>query len=155
MSNNLRIGLAFILVVVGLFGESTIGWFKDNVEVVNEPEVKITEPSLENKELVRPISEIDFSKEDAKLVSCYFLEVADVVEDDSQVIKTTETFSNFNLMSGLLHFNTKFAGKYDGLGDAVESAVQNTIGLDNQALTPDKRKDLVEILEAIAWSANQ
>ena len=45
MSNNLRIGLAFILVVVGLFGESTIGWFKDNVEVVNEPEVKITEPS--------------------------------------------------------------------------------------------------------------
>lgn len=156
MSDQLRMILAAVLCAVALFGEPVFEWVKNNVDIVNVvPDVKVDEPSLENKELVDDIVKIDFSKEDADLVSCFFLELADVVGDDKEIIKTTGQFANFNVMAGILHFNTEFAGKYEGFGDAVEYAIQNAIGLDNQSLTSGKRKDLVDILEAIAWSVNQ
>jgi len=155
MSNQLRTILAAILCAVAFLGEPAYEWIKNNVEVVNTPTVTIDERSMEDKELVEDIVKIDFSKEDADLVSCFFLELADVVGDDEDVIKSTGQFSNFNLMAGLLHFNTDFAGKYDGFGESVEYAVQNAIGLDNKPLTDGKREDLVNILEAIAWSVNQ
>ena len=156
MSNQLRTILAAVLCAVALFGEPVFEWVKNNVDIVNVvPDATVDEPSLENKELVDDIVKIDFSKEDADLVSCFFLELADVVGDDDKIIKTTGQFANFNIMAGILHFDTEFSGKYDGFGDAVEYAVQNAIGLDNQSLTSSKRQDLVDILEAVAWSVNQ
>jgi len=159
MSDKLRTILAAVLCAVALFGQPVFEWVKNNVDIINvvpdDPDVKVDEPSLENKELVDGIVKIDFSKEDADLVSCFFLELADVVGDDKEIIKTTGQFANFNVMAGILHFDTEFAGKYDGFGDAVEYATQNAVGLDNQSLTPSKRKDLVDVLEAVAWGVNQ
>ena len=156
MSNQLRTILAAVLCAVALFGEPVFEWVKNNVDTVNVvPDATVDEPSLENKELVDDIVKIDFSKEDADLVSCFFLELADVVGDDDKIIKTTGQFANFNVMAGILHFDTEFAGKYEGFGDAVEYAVQNAIGLENQSLTDSKRQDLVDVLEAVAWGVNQ
>lgn len=159
MSNQLRTILAAVLCAVALFGEPAFEWVKNNVDIINivpdDPDVKVNEPSLENKELVDDIVKIDFSKEDTELVSYFFLELADVLRDDDKIIKTTGQFANFNVMAGILHFDTDFAGKYRGFGDAVEYAVQNSIGLENQPLTDSKRQDLVDVLEAVAWSANQ
>lgn len=159
MSNQLRTILAAVLCAVALFGQPVFEWVKNNVDIVNivpdDTDVKVDEPSLENKELVDDIVKIEFSREDADLVSCFFLELADVVGDDDEIIKTTGQFANFNVMAGILHFDTEFAGKYDGFGDAVEYAIQNAIGLENQSLTDSKRKDLVDVLEAVAWGVNQ
>lgn len=156
MSNQLRTILAAVLCAVALFGEPVFEWVKNNVDTVNVvPDATVDEPSLENKELVDDIVKIDFSKEDADLVSCFFLELADVVGDDDKIIKTTGQFANFNVMAGILHFDTEFAGKYEGFGDAVEYAVQNAIGLENQSFTDSKRQDLVDVLEAVAWGVNQ
>jgi hypothetical protein len=156
MSNQLRTILAAVLCAVALFGEPVFEWVKNNVDTVNVvPDATVNEPSLENKELVDDIVKIDFSKEDADLVSCFFLELADVVGDDDKIIKTTGQFASFNVMAGILHFDTEFAGKYEGFGDAVEYAVQNAIGLENQSLTDSKRQDLVDVLEAVAWGVNQ
>ena len=156
MSNQLRTILAAVLCAVALFGEPVFEWVKNNVDTVNVvPDATVDEPSLENKELVDDIVKIDFSKEDADLVSCFFLELADVVGNDDKIIKTTGQFANFNVMAGILHFDTEFAGKYEGFGDAVEYAVQNAIGLENQSLTDSKRQDLVDVLEAVAWGVNQ
>ena len=82
MSNQLRTILAVILCAVAFLGEPAYQWIKNNVEVVNTPTVTIDEPSMEDKELVEDIVKINFSKEDADLVSCFFLELADVVGDD-------------------------------------------------------------------------
>lgn len=157
MSNQLRTILAAVLCAVALFGEPAFEWVKkNNVDIVNiAPNATVNEPSLENKELVDNIVKIDFSKEDVDLVSCFFLELADVVGDDDKIIKTTGQFANFNVMAGILHFDTDFTGKYEGLSDAVEYAVQNTIGLEDQSLTDSKRQDLVDVLEAVAWGVNQ
>ena len=153
MSDSVRIFLALIVLTVAFLGESVINYV-NNIDI-NIPVVNVDDPSLENKELVKRIVEIDFEEEDARLVSAYFTELADVVKNDSTVLKSTENFANFNMMSGILHFDTSFADKYEDLGESVEYAVQNSIGLENEQLTDSKRKDLVEILQAIAWSVNQ
>lgn len=153
MSDSVRIFLALIVLTVAFLGESVINYV-NNIDI-NIPVVNVDDPSLENKELVKRIVEIDFKEEDARLVSAYFTELADVVKNDSTVLKSTENFANFNMMSGILHFDTSFADKYEDLGESVEYAVQNSIGLENEQLTDSKRKDLVEILQAIAWSVNQ
>jgi hypothetical protein len=153
MSDSIRIFLALVVLTVAFFGEGILNSLK-NIDI-NVPVVNVDDPSLENKELVKRIVEIDFKEEDAKLVSAYFIELADVVRNDSSVLKSTESFANFNLMSGILHFDSSFADKYEDLGESVEYAVQNSIGLENEQLTDSKRKELADILEAIAWSVNQ
>mgnify|MGYP003137212461 CR=1 FL=1 len=154
MNDFTRIILIGILLSIGFFGEQILDFAKNNIDIIT-PSVTINEPSLEDKELVRPITSIDFSEEDAKLISAYFTELADVVDSDSTVISNTSEFANFNLMSGVLHFDTSFADKYETLGESVESAVQNSIGLDSAPLDSKKRDDLVNTLKAIAWSVNQ
>ena len=153
MSDSVRIFLALIVLTVAFLGESVVNYV-NNIDI-NIPVVNVDDPSLENKELVKRIVEIDFEEEDARLVSAYFTELADVVKNDSTVLKSTENFANFNMMSGILHFDTSFTDKYEDLGESVEYAVQNSIGLENEQLTDSKRKDLIEILQAIAWSVNQ
>ena len=60
--DQLRIILASILCAVALFGEPVFEWVKNNVEIVDvipdDPNVKVGEPSLENKELVDDIVKI-------------------------------------------------------------------------------------------------
>ena len=154
MNDFTRIVLIGILLSVGFFGEQILEFAKNNVDIIT-PTVTVDEPSLEDKELVRPITNIDFSKEDAELISAYFTELASVVDKDSTVITNTSEFANFNLMSGVLYFDTSFADKYETLGENVESAVQNSIGLESAPLDDKKRNDLVNTLKAIAWSVNQ
>lgn len=155
MNDTTRIVLALVLVVAALFGEKAIEFVKNNVEIVNEPTVMVVEPSMENKELVKPIVDLDIAEDDAKLITAFYLELADVVSDDNSVIKTTEQFRNFNGMAGLLHFNSDLKGKYDSLGSDIDSAIVNAIGKQSTTIDEDKREDLSQILEAIAWSVNQ
>jgi len=155
MSDNIRLTLALVLVVVGLFGEKVVNWAKDNVEIVDGTVYTITEPSLENKELVKPISETDIELKDAELISAFYLELADVIDKDDTIIDSTEQFRNLNTFAGVLHFNTSLLGKYDSLGENIDSAIVNAIGKENVKLDENKRQDLVDVLNAIAWSATQ
>tara|TARA_A100001201_G_scaffold137378_1_gene127227 strand:+ start:425 stop:892 length:468 start_codon:yes stop_codon:yes gene_type:complete len=155
MSDNIRLTLALVLVVVGLFGEKVVNWAKDNVEIVDGTVYTITEPSLENKELVKPISETDIELKDAELISAFYLELADVIDKDDTIIDSTGQFRNLNTFAGILHFNTSLLGKYDSLGENIDSAIVNAIGKENVKLDENKRQDLVDVLNAIAWSATQ
>ncbi len=155
MSDNIRLTLALVLVVVGLFGEKVVNWAKDNVEIVDGTVYPITEPSLENKELVKPISETDIELKDAELISAFYLELADVIDKDDTIIDSTGQFRNLNTFAGILHFNTSLLGKYDSLGENIDSAIVNAIGKENVKLDENKRQDLVDVLNAIAWSATQ
>ena len=110
MSDNIRLNLVLVLVVVGLFGEKVVNWAKDNVEIVDGTVYTITEPSLENKELVKLISETDIELKDAELISAFYLELADVIDKDDTIIDSTEQFRNSNTFAGVLHFNTSLLG---------------------------------------------
>lgn len=154
MSDSLRIFLALCLVVGALFGEKVIDTVKNNVEIVNDPVVSVDEPSLEYKELVKPITDLNIATDDAQMLSAFYLELADVIEQDNGTIDSTGEFRNFNIMAGMLHFNTSLKDKYDTLGEDIDTAIVETIGKQSVSLE-DKREDLVSVLEAIAWSVNK
>ena len=155
MSDSIRIVLALCLVVGALFGEKIAKVVRDNVEIINDTTVTVAEPSLEYKELVQPIVDLDISSKDAALLSAFYLEVADVVEEDQGSIQSTAQFRKFNMLAGPLHFNSNLKGKYDGLGQSIDDAIVNTIGKQSAELDDDKREDLVDVLEAVAWGVNK
>ena len=155
MSDNTRLTLAIALVIIGLFGEKVAQLVKDNIEIVDETVSLVNEPSLENKELVKPITEIEISKKDSELISSFYLELSDVINKDDSIIQYTEQFRNLNTFAGVLHFNTSLLGKYENLGEKIDSAIANAIGKQNVAMDEDKREDLVEILNAVAWSVTK
>lgn len=154
MSDRIRIILALCLVVGSVFGEKIVSIVKDNVEIT-VPVVMVEEPSLENKELVQPIVDLDISRDDAALMAAFYLELADVVGKDEGVVESTAQFRQFNMLAGPLHFNSNLKGKYEGLGKSIDDAIVNAIGKQSVELDDEKRGDLVDIIEAIAWSVNK
>lgn len=155
MSENVRLTLAIIVLLVGLFGEKAVQFVKDNVEIVDGVTYSVSEPSIEYKELVKPITEIEISKEDSELISSFYLELSDVISKDDSIIEYTEQFRNLNTFAGVLHFNSSLLGKYESLGKNIDLAIAETIGKQNVNLDDNKRKDLAEVLNAVAWSVTQ
>lgn len=155
MSENIRLTLAIIVLLVGLFGEKAVQFVKDNVEIVDGVTYTVSEPSLENRELVKPITEINIDPKDAELISSFYLELSDVINKDDSIIEYTEQFRNLNTFAGILHFDTTMRGKYEGLGEKIDSAIANAIGKQNVVMDSDKKEDLSEILSAVAWSVTQ
>jgi len=155
MSDSLRIILALCLVAGALFGEQAIAIVKNNVEIVHEPVVMVAEPTLEYKELVQTIVDLDISSEDAAMMTAFYLELANVVGEDDSVIQSTAQFRSFNMLAGPLHFNSSLKGKYDGLGQSIDEAIIGAIGKQSVELDDDKREDLIDVIEAIAWGVNR
>jgi len=156
MSNTVKLILAMLLTVAALFGEQVVEIIKNNIEIVNTPSVNVDEPTLEYKTLMQKIVAIDIEKEDAKQISDFFLEVADVIKSDPGFLVSTGKFREFNIKSGGLNFaGLELKDKYPSLGEEIDSAITNTVGLEDQELTIEKRKDLRDCLNAIAWGVYQ
>ena len=156
MSKTVKLILAMLLTVAALFGEQIVDIIKNNVEIINTPSVNVDEPTLEYKTLVQNIVAMNVEKKDAIQISEFFLEVADVVESDPVFLDSTGKFREFNIKSGGLNFaGLELKDKYPNLGEEIDTAVVNTIGLEDSALTGEKRKDLCDCLNAIAWGVHQ
>ena len=156
MSKTVKLILAMLLTVAALFGEQIVDIIKNNVEIINTPSVNVDEPTLEYKTLVQNIVAMNVEKKDAIQISEIFLEVADVVESDPGFLDSTGKFREFNIKSGGLNFaGLELKDKYPNLGEEIDTAVVNTIGLEDSALTGEKRKDLCDCLNAIAWGVHQ
>ena len=153
MSKKLRLILAAVLLVIGLFGEGILSFIKDNVEIVNIPSTNIDTPTAKYKTLVQPITDIDIEKQDAKEMSDFFSELSSVVDTDPGFVKTTGVFREFNIRAGGLNFSgLKLKDKYPSLGEEIDKAIVSTIGKEDSVLTDSKRKELCNCLNAIAWS---
>ena len=156
MSKTVKLILAMLLTVDALFGEQIVDIIKNNVEIINTPSVNVDEPTLEYKTLFQNIVAMTVEKKDAIQISEFFLEVADVVESDPGFLASTGKFREFNIKSGGLNFaGLELKDKYPNLGEEIDTAVVNTIGLEDSALTGEKRKDLCDCLNAIAWGVHQ
>ena len=155
MSKKLRLILATVLLVVGLFGESVYSYIKENVEIVNIPSTKFDPPTIEYKTLVQNITDMDREKQDAKQIGDFFSELSSVVRTDPGFVKTTGVFREFNMRAGGLNFaGLELKDKYPLLGEEVDKAIMDTLGKEDLALTDNKRKDLCDCLNAVAWSVN-
>ena len=156
MSKKIRLILALILVGVSLFGEKIVEIVKNNVEIINVPSVNVDEPTLEYKTLVKNITTMDIEKDDARQISDFFLELSDVVWSDPGFLDSTGKFREFNIKSGGLNFaGLELKNKYPSLGEEIDKVVINTIGLEDSELTDEKRKNLRDCLNAVAWGVHQ
>jgi hypothetical protein len=157
MSDQIKLILAVVLCVVGFFGENLWDKLKDIPNNIPKPSpvVNVDEPTLEYKTVVKDIVAIDIKPEDATLISCFFLEVADIVKNDAGLIKTTGQFREFNSVSGGLNFNDDLKNKYTNLGEAIDSAIVSCVGKEDAVLDETKRNSLVKCLQAVAWGVKQ
>lgn len=156
MSKFIKLALALALTVAALFGEQIIEIVKNNVEIINTPSVNVDEPALEYKTLVEKIVDMDIKDDDAKQISDFFLEVSDVVNSDPGFLDSTGKFREFNIKSGGLNFaGLDLKDKYPQLGEEIDKAIINTIGVEDSELTDKKRKDLCDCLNAVAWGVHQ
>ena len=156
MSKKIRLILALILVGASLFGEKIIEIVKNNVEIVNVPSVNVDEPTLEYKTLVKNITNMDIEKDHARQISDFFLELSDVVWSDPGFLDSTGKFREFNIKSGGLNFaGLELKDKYPLLGEEIDKVIINTIGLEESELTDEKRKNLRDCLNGVAWGVHQ
>lgn len=150
--------LAALLCFTAFFGESILDFVKNNVEIVDDtPAVPLlVEPSMTYKELVKNIVNMDIEKSDAKQISDFFSELSSVVNNDPGFIKTTGEFRQFNMTAGGLNFaGIELKNKYPNLGEEIDEAIGNSIGMQDQELSSDKRSELIKCLNAIAWAVYQ
>ncbi len=156
MSKYLKLSVAVLLVVGALFGEPIVEFLKDNVEIINTPSVNVDEPSLEYRTLVQDIVAIDISNSDARHISDFFSQLSDVVWLDPGFIKTTGVFREFNIKAGGLNFaGLELKNKYPSLGEEIDEVIINSIGKEDVELTTEKRKNLRDCLNAVAWGVHQ
>jgi len=153
MDKQSRLFLGLMVCAIGFFAEPALNYFNKN-EKPQDTKV-VDAPSLELKTLIDPIVKIDISKEDANFISCFYKELADVVSNDIEFIKTTGQLREFNTASGKLYFPTKLKNKYETLGEDIDRAMISAIGKENATMTSDKRNKAVNIFNAISWGVQQ
>lgn len=151
-----QIILIVILVFISIAGKPIAKVLQGKEVTPVDTIPKIVEPSLTNKTLVERLVSLDINKSDKKQLSDYFLTLADVVNTEPGLIKTTEQFKNFNSIAGQLNFTgLDLKDKYANLGESIDGIIIATLGKENEDLTQEARTSLVNVLNAISWSFNQ
>jgi hypothetical protein len=124
---------------------------------------EIPTPSSDLVSIVSPITPILVGeksqlKKDVSALKSFYLEMADTLtrDKDTKVIKTTDQLRQTNINAGTIAFqNTGMKSRYPGLGQAIDKALADKLGLDIVELTDLKRKDAIDIFTAIAWACQQ
>ena len=126
---------------------------KPDIRVIPNVSIDFELPPPELKVLVAPLRGIVTDKKDALKVANFFLEFADVIKRDKDVITTTAMIrEGFIRAEKLMLQRTAMVGKYPGLGAAKDNVLKETIGLESVTLDDEKRKKAVDSFKAIAWA---
>jgi hypothetical protein len=153
---NLRIVFGVLLAAVGLFGLPDMPSMSSS-----DPGVSVKEPSEAMKKVVSPVVRIvtKMNAIDRLWLQNIYTNAAKVVSADGivepPVISTTAGLRAIHV--AILKFIWKGMagnppGQYEGLSDAIESAMDEVIGDDHRQLTPELRAKAAELFDAIAWA---
>lgn len=150
---NLRTVVAVVLLAVGLFGLPSLPSV--------QPSVAVSEPSEDMKTAVRSVVKVasKMSPLDRLWLQNIYENFAKVVAADGVVDESTIT-STDSLRAvhvAVLKFIWKgmannSPSKYEGLAEAIDDAMNSVISADSRPLTPEMRKQTVELCKAIAWA---
>ena len=109
-------------------------------------------PSVALQQKVAPLKGVISAPEDAVLAASFFEAFADVIERDDSIITTTGTLREGYIRAETLMLQkTDMVGRYPGFGAKKDAVLEEVLGLDNVALTPEKRQEAVDVFKAIAW----
>jgi hypothetical protein len=101
--------------------------------------------------LVEPLRGIITDSSDRELSAQFHDEFADVIARDKDIITSTGMIrEGYVRAETLMLQRTELVGKYPGFGAAKDAVLKEVLGLENAALTDEKRADAVEAFRAIA-----
>ena len=121
--------------------------------------IEIPTPSPVMKEVVKGVTELIVGEKayvDGQELAMFYMDLADIIERDGekQTIEDTAKFRLLHVRAGNFMFQkTGMDGRYQNLGQEVNSVLEKQIGLKIVLLDEQKRHDIVEVLEALAWAA--
>ena len=160
MKDSTKLTIGLIIVALGIL------WPKIK-EVINLPDdsftsstvnvvfEKVDEPSTALKEKVAGISELvvgDDADDDKIRLAQFYAQLSKIIRNEPGFLKTTGEFKQYNSTAGQINYaGISLKGKYTGLGQTIDQAIADQIGLENVELDVDKRDDLAKILAAISW----
>ena len=160
MKDSTKLTIGLIIVALGIL------WPKIK-EVINLPDdsftsstvnvvfEKVDEPSTALKEKVAGISEFvvgDDADDDKIRLAQFYAQLSKIIRNEPGFLKTTGEFKQYNSTAGQINYaGISLKGKYTGLGQTIDQAIADQIGLENVELDVDKRDDLAKILAAISW----
>ena len=160
MTDSTKLSIGLLIVALGLFWpkiKESINLPDDNFSssTVNVVFEKVDEPSDVLKEQVAGISDLvvgEDASDDKVRLAQFYAQLSKIVRDEPGFLKTTGQFKEYNSTAGQINYaGLSMKGKYSGLGQAIDQAIVDQIGLENVELDVDKRDDLAKILAAISW----
>ncbi len=161
MSKLTRLITGLLLLVVAFYGDAIWQQLRNIDLTPNSPEevvvVNITPPSEVNKSLTKQVQDFVIDVKDAKEISDFYGQLADVIRDDSidEIIVQNKSFRDWYMKSGSLNFTPALKGKYIGLSTAIDAVLMGTLGEEDIKWTPQTRKNASEVCDAIAWAVHQ
>ena len=160
MKDSTKLSIGLLIVALGLFWpkiKESIKLPDDNFtsSTVNVVFEKVDEPSDALKEKVTGISELvvgDDADDDKIRLAQFYAQLSKIVRNEPGFLKTTGEFKQYNSTAGQINYaGISLKGKYAGLGQAIDQAIVDQIGLESIELDIDRRDDLAKILAAISW----
>lgn len=151
-----RWALAIILAYVAAFG----------VPVPRQPAPvapSIDTPSTTLRAAVQPVVDVmkGASAVDRALLADLFVKSGKVVADDKDgetLFGDTRSLREFTRIASTIGWSRlggNAAGKYAGLGAAIEKAFVETMGLEAKAVDATGRQKFCDLCEAVGWAALQ
>ncbi len=112
-------------------------------------------PTAELQGLVSPVTDA-LDRAGGPTVAVFYRQFAEIVGRDKTVLTNTGQFRDFHRRAAMLMFKgSELAGKYPGVDKAISDAIAGHVGLDNAPMDDAKRKQLVDVLNAVAWAAGE
>ena len=116
----------------------------------NAGSTQISPKSLQYASLVLMVA-IDADDDKIRLAQ-FYAQLSKIIRNEPEFVKTTGEFKQYNSTAGQINYaGISLKGKYTGLGQTIDQAIADQIGLENVELDVDKRDDLAKILAAISW----
>lgn len=159
-TKNILLVIAGLLILIGLLKPDISNLF-NNDKKLNSVVINLEKPSedlLDECELVikslkdGPSSRIN----DGKSLASLYVDLAKLIalEEDKEIIKTTEEIRQANSLSGTM-LDLDIDGAYPQLAENCNNLIVSAIGEDNVSLDKELRKKAVEGFNALAWACNE
>ena len=153
MNTTTRLLVAFCLGCFALFGVESCKKSAPTEITIEEPDAAMKTKVSDVHRIMATANPIDRILW-AQLWSKSAAVVAGDATDTQPVFTDTRALRGFQIIAvriGWRRLGANPQDKYRGLGEAVERAFADTIGLDVKPVTPEVRQAYIELCNALAW----
>lgn len=160
-SKNLVLGLALLLIVIGLTKPDLTNLLNQSTPSDNKVVVLVEKPSNPTildkcEDVIKALKSDPDRKTDGVRLASLYNDIATLISLDGEdtVLKNTEEIRQANKLSGVM-LKLDIKGKYPELAKSTNSVIVAGIGDDSMMLDSKLRQQAVDAFKALAWACQQ